>query len=173
LRSNIVNMCKRDRLRCIFRVSVNEFKQSEKIEDHIIYVAKNVNEARSFKVPFHILEAGRTVEEVLKVKEFCAKKSSIRFIIEFDFNLLRLYDGFHFANYLKSLAILMNICRRRQITTIFSSAARSPNELVPPRVLYSFYKLLGGKMARREVLSEIPYKELLEKLDLGPKIVGG
>ncbi|MCP8304516.1 MAG: hypothetical protein H3Z50_03480 [archaeon] len=166
-------MCKRERVRCIFRAGVNEFKRSEKIEDHIIYVAKDVNEARSFKVPFYILEAGRTVEEVLKVKEFCAKKSSIRFVIEFDFNLLRLYDGFYFANYLKSLAILMNICRRRQITTIFSSAARSPTELVPPRVLYSFYRLLGGNLARREVLSEIPYKELVEKLGLGPKIVGG
>ncbi|MCP8323010.1 MAG: hypothetical protein L6N96_02375 [Candidatus Methylarchaceae archaeon HK02M2] len=64
----------------------------------------------------------------------------------------------------------MNICKRRKITTIFSSAARSYTEIVPPRVLYKFYKLIGGdSMIRREILLEIPDKQLIEKLDLGTK----
>lgn len=64
----------------------------------------------------------------------------------------------------------MNICKRRKITTIFSSAARSCTEIVPPRVLYKFYKLIGGdSMIRREILLEIPDKQLIEKLDLGTK----
>jgi len=170
-RSNVVNACKRERVECIFRASVRAFKKSEKL-DRTVYVAKDVKEARSFNVPFYILESGRTIEEVLKVKEFCARQSSIKFIIEFDFSPLRLYDRFYFSNYFKSLEMLIDVCRRRQVITIFSSAARNPTELVPPRVLYSFYKFLGGNLTPRKILSEIPYKRFEESLNFGPKIVG-
>ena len=152
---------------------MNEFKRSKALkEDHVIYVARNVNEARSFNVPFYLLEAGKDIDEVLKVKEFCARQPNINFVIEFDFSLLRLHDGFSFASYMKGLKKLMGVCRRRHIVTIFSSGAKNPDELVPPRVLYIFYKILGGYLTRREILYEIPNREIIEKFVLGPKVFG-
>ncbi|MCP8308156.1 MAG: hypothetical protein H3Z52_05115 [archaeon] len=106
------------------------------------------------------------------MKEFCAKQSNINFVIEFDFALLRLHNEFSFANYMKSLTKLMNVCRKRHIVTIFSSRAKNPNELVSPRILYNFYKILGGNLNRRKILYEIPNREIIEKLDLGPKVFG-
>jgi hypothetical protein len=170
LREEVKNICKEEKMRCIFRANVNEFKRSK--EDQVIYIARNVNEARFSNAPFYLLEAGKDVNDVLKVKEFCAKKSNINFAIEFDFAFLRLYNEFSFTNYLKCLAKLMYVCRRRHIVTIFSSRARNPNELVPPRILYNFYKVLGGNLTLREILHDVPNKEIVEKLDLGPKMLG-
>lgn len=157
----------------ILRANINEFKRSNTLkEDRVIYIARNVNEAKLSNAPFYLLEAGKDVNDVLRVKEFCGRKSNINFAIEFDFTFLRSYNEFSFTNYLRCLTKLMSICRRRHIVTIFSSRARNLNELVPPRILYNFYKILGGNLSLREILHGIPKREIIDKLDLGPKIFG-
>ncbi|MGQ9719505.1 MAG: hypothetical protein ACUVWK_06700 [Nitrososphaerales archaeon] len=171
---NVANACKRDKMGCIFRANIKVFKRLKALEeDRTIYVARNADEAKLSKVPLYVLEAGRAVEEVLKVKEFCARKPNANFLVEFDFAPLRIYNGLSLVNYLKSLVRLMDTCRKRRIVTIFSSGAENAGELVPPRILYKFYNILGGCMAHRDVLYGIPYRELIERLNLGPKIVGG
>jgi len=173
LKEKVTNICKQEKIRCIFRAYIDEIERSKHLEDdHVIYVARNINEAKHYNLPLYILEAGKEMSEALKVKEFCARQSNINFVIEFDFAFLRLYNEFSFANYLKGLRKLMNVCRRRHIPTIFSSRAKNYDELVPPRVLYSFYRILGGNLTRREILFDIPNREIVEKLDLGPKIFG-
>ncbi|MCP8315223.1 MAG: hypothetical protein H3Z53_12770 [archaeon] len=172
LKEKVTSICRKEKVKCIFRANVNEFNRSKALKEDVIYIARNVNEARSTNIPFYLLEAGNDIDEVLGVKEFCARRSNINFVIEFDFALLRLYDGFSFANYMKGLTKLMNVCRRRHIVTIFSSRAKNLDELVPPRTLYIFYKILGGYLTRREILYEIPNREIIEKLDLGPKVFG-
>ncbi|MGQ9469414.1 MAG: hypothetical protein ACUVTD_06270 [Nitrososphaerales archaeon] len=173
LKDEIKNICEEKRIRCIFRANASKFKRSKDIkENDIIYIARNVKEARSSHAPSYLLEAGNDIDEVLKVKEFCVRRSNINFVIEFDFAPLRLYDGFSFANYMKGLTMLMNVCKKRHILTVFSSRAKNPNELVPPRTLYIFYRILGGNLARKEILYDIPNKEIIEKLDLGPKMIG-
>jgi len=174
LREKVTNECKREKMGYIFRVNMNDFKRMKALkEDRVIFVARSVDEARSYKVPFYVLEAGKEISEVLEVKEFCARRSNVNFAVEFDFAFLRLYDGFSFANYMKGLTRLMNVCRRRHITAIFSSRAKNHNELVSPRILYSFYKILNGNLARRDVLYNIPNREIVERLDLNPEIFGG
>jgi len=166
-------VCKEEKVQCILRASINEFKRSKALKrDDLIYTARNVDEARSYNVPFYLLEAGKDMNETLEVIEFCARQSSINLAIEFDFAPLRLHNEFSFASYMKCLKKLVNVCKRRQIVTIFSSGAKNPNELVSPRILYSFYKILGGNLTKREILREIPNREVVEKINLGPKIIG-
>ncbi|MEM2872705.1 MAG: hypothetical protein QXD82_00895 [Nitrososphaerales archaeon] len=173
LKERVTNMCKEEKMRCIFRANISKFKKSEALKgDHLIYTARNVDEARSCNVPFYLLEAGKDMNETLKVIEFCARQSNINLAIEFDFAPLRLHNEFSFASYMKYLKKLVNICKRRQIVTIFSSGAKNSNELVSPRVLYSFYTILGGNLTRRKILHEIPNREVIEKIDLGPEIIG-
>ncbi|MEM3437728.1 MAG: hypothetical protein QXP55_04255 [Nitrososphaerales archaeon] len=171
MKEKVRDICEEEKMKYIFRVNINEFKRSNLKEDYI-YVARNVNEAKFSKAPFYLLESGKDVYNALKVKEFCEKKSNINFAIEFDFAFLRLYNDFSFTNYLGCLTKLMGICRRRHILTIFSSGARNYNELVPPRILYNFYKILGGNLSLREILHDVPKREVVDKLDLGPKIFG-
>ena len=167
LKEKVTKLCKKEKIRSVFRVNIDEFKRSNALkEDHLIFIARNVNEAKSYSVPFYLLEAGKEMGEVLKVKEFCARRSNINFAIEFDFAFLRLYGEFSFASYMKGLARLMDVCRRRHITTIFSSRAKDHNELVSPRILYDFYKILGGNLTRKEILYDIPNREIVERLDL-------
>ncbi|NWG09478.1 MAG: hypothetical protein HXX80_04110 [Nitrososphaerales archaeon] len=171
---NVADACKQEKVGCIFRADMKVFKRLKALEENrTIYVAKNVNEAKLSKAPLYVLEAGREVEEVIRVKEFCARKPNANFLIEFDFAPLRIYNGLSLVNYLRSLLRLMRTCRKRRIVTIFSSGAENAGELVPPRILYKFYNILGGCIAYRDILYEIPYRELIERLDLGPKIVGG
>ncbi len=172
LKEKVLEMCKREKMRCIFRVNINELERLKAHkEDHLV-TAENVNEARPYNVPFFILEAGKKINEVYMVKEFCERKSIISFAVEFDFAFLRLHNDFFFANYVRGLTRLMNICRRRHIPTLFSSGASSPNELVSPRTLYGFYKILHGNLTRKEILYDIPDREIVKRLDLVPKIFG-
>ncbi|MEM3383604.1 MAG: hypothetical protein QXL52_03580 [Nitrososphaerales archaeon] len=172
LKDKVRDICEKEKIKCIFRVNINKFKRLNALkENHVLYVARNISEAKFSKAPFYLLEAGKNIYDTLKVKEFCERKSNINFVIEFDFAFLRLYDDFLFTNYLNCLTKLMSVCKRRHILTIFSSMARNYNELVPPRVLYNFYKILGGSLSLREILHDIPKREMIDKLDLGPKYI--
>lgn len=170
----VAELCKKEKIDCFFREGIDEAKKGRGLDKYdSIFTVRNVGEAKSFRGKFDIIESGKTIKEVLETNRFCSSYPNTWFVVEFDFAPLRSHCGPDFAEYIHSLGRLMKTCNRRNVTTIFSSAAQSYLELTPPRLLYYLYMLLGGHFSMRKIISEVPLTMLKAKSDLEVQIMSG